>query len=278
MKNIFLLLIVTIALLSSSCNTPRYVYGASPVNNPYFTEKGDAKLTGYYSGGESAGGGLNHGVDVSAAYAFADGWAITGAYYNRREEDVFNADDFFDSSTVSYKRNLWEAGIGFFQPLNTKKTITFNMYAGYANGKFSIDDKGTDLVSGSGTVPYTRFHDAKINKWYIQPSINFMPSKYFHLSLAGRLSFVHYGKVSTSYTKPELANYYLNKIDGKTSIYFEPCLNMQAGLPKVNWAFVDFCLSGATRKVGEYPSVRGLNLSIGLTFKLSGKRTFSDVK
>lgn len=42
----------TISLLAitfTSCTTNRYIYSASPANNPYFTKKGDSKLTGYYS-------------------------------------------------------------------------------------------------------------------------------------------------------------------------------------------------------------------------------------
>ena len=178
MRNKILISLVVFAL--SSCSTYRYIYSASPANNPYFTKKGESKLTGYYSGaGNSSRLEKADGFDLHAAYAIGDHWAVTTGYFNRRERDTYNYsrnNTPFDSSVINYKRNLFDIGAGYFLTLNPKKTITFNLYGGMATGKFSFEDNGTN--NGAN---YNRFHSSDISKWYFQPSINFMPGKYFRI-------------------------------------------------------------------------------------------------
>ncbi len=68
-----LTLLIAIPIFSS-CSTYRYIYSASPANTPYFTKKGESKLTGYYSG--SSENRLTdkyaHGYDLQGAYALSD--------------------------------------------------------------------------------------------------------------------------------------------------------------------------------------------------------------
>jgi hypothetical protein len=190
MKNrLFIPLIVITTLYS--CSTHRYIYSASAANNPYFVEKGESKLTGYYSSSNSnrITKEFARGVDLQAAYAVGNHWAITTGYFNRRERDVYNYynnNGPFDSSVVNYKRNLVDMGAGYFISLNPKKTIIFNFYGGMAFGKFSFDDNGQN--DGAG---YNRFHNSNISKWYFQPAINFMPGNYFRFSFIIKNSFVH---------------------------------------------------------------------------------------
>ena len=260
-----------------SCTTYRYIYSASPANNPYFVEKGESKLAGYYSssGNNQFTGEHGDGVDLQGAYAVGKHWAITTGYFNRREKDIYNynSDNAFDSSIVNYKRNLFDVGGGYFTSLNKKKTIFFNLYGGMAFGKFLIEDNGQ--TAGAN---YDRFHRSHITKWYVQPSVNFITGNYFRFSLIFKTSYVHYGNIQTSYTAEEQAYYSFGKIANKTVPYFEPGINMQFGLPKLRWMKLDLSISGATHPFSSTYinsddairlDTRTDNVSIGLSFDLS---------
>lgn len=268
---------VIVVILLNSCSSYRYIYSASPPNNPYFTGKGDSKLTAYYSEGDNSdqlSGEKDDGFDVQGAYAMGNRWAVTTSYFHRRERDIytFNSNNIFDSSRVNYKRNLVDVGGGYFMPVNFKKTITFNLYGGLALGKFSIKDNGV-----SNGANYSRYHNSAITKWFFQPSVNFMPGKYFHFSIALKNSFVHYGNIQTSYTAEELKYFSLDKIANKTLPYLETSFDFQLGLPEYPWVKLDAAISGASQPYGGNGSIaeeprlrtRGFNGSIGLNFDFS---------
>ncbi len=277
MTNKSLLFLVLVIATLSSCTTHRYIYSASPANNPYFTEKGESKLTGYYSSSDAnrLTGEYARGVDLQAAYAVGNHWALTMGYFNRREKDVFNFSGYdgpFDSSIINYKRNLFDIGAGYFIALNTKKTITFNFYGGMAFGKFSFVDNGQ-----ANSMDYSRYHNSAITKWFFQPAINFMPGEYVRFSFLLKNSFVHYGNIQTSYTAEEQSYFSLDKIANRTISFGEPELNIQFGLPAYPWVKLDAAFSGASYRswMGSRLDVRSNNASIGLTFdfsKLSPKK------
>jgi len=253
----------------TSCTTYRYIYTASPANNPYFKEKGESKLTAYYS---SAGGNRltrvhAHGTDLQGAYAIGNNWALTIGYLNRREKDVYSQHyNLYDSSVVQYKRNLFDVGGGYFIPLNKKKDITANLYGGFASGKFSFKDNGLDDSHSF----YSRYHESKITKWFFQPSINFMPGENIRFSFAAKFSYVHYGKIQTSYTSDELQYFGLDRIANRTISFFEPSLNLQFGVPEYPWIKIDAVFSGTSNVYGNPRlDVRSPNGSIGLSFDFS---------
>lgn len=266
---LWLLSIIIIAL--SSCDTYRYIYTASPANSPYFTQKGESKLTGYYS--SNPGGEVNkfaHGPDVQAAYAIGKHWALTSDYYNRRERDVFRFQSYgpFDSSVINYRRNLLGFGGGYFVALDKSKKITFNFYAGMAFGKFSINDKGLD----NDSLNYSRYYTSQITKWFFQPSFNFMPGEHFRLSFAKKLSYVHYGNIQTSYTPDEISYFSLDKIANAIIPFVETSINFQFIFTNNPWIKMDAVMSFVKNPFNEDDislRVRGFNASIGLTFDFS---------
>ncbi len=254
----------------SSCSTYRYIYSASPPNTPYFTKNGESKLTGYYSGSSEnrLTGEYAHGCDLQGAYALSNHLAIGATYFYRKERDTYSrSGNLYDSSVIHYKRNLFDVDAGYFIPLNANKKSTFNIYAGIGGGKFVFNDNGID----KNLFPYTRFHKSAITKWFIQPSINFMPGRYMRFCFATKLSFVHYGKIETSYSQDEIQYFTLNKIADKTLGFFEPSFNFQFGIPKAPWVKIDFVLSTTSGydSYGSHLNVRGSNASIGLNFDFS---------
>lgn len=269
-KYTFITVLVSVIILSS-CYSPKYIYTASPANNPYFTEKGQSKLTAYYSSngrqisssGDNSSKSNSNGMDIQSAYAISKSWAITAGYYHRNETD-FNLESSRDL-VVKYKRNLFDVGGGTFIPLNQKKSFTFNFYAGLAFGKFSFTDQNK-------TGDYNRFHSAAILKWYIQPSFNYIWSDYLRIGIILKNSFVHYGNIQTDYSDDEKRSYGLNLIENRMISFFEPEWNIQLGLPQLPWMKLDAVMSTANpyfHDILNIGSVRGGNLSIGLTFDIS---------
>ena len=270
MRNKLLLASIIFITAFSSCTTYRYMYAASPPNNPYFTQKGESKLTGYYSSSDNniITKEFADGFDFHAAYAIGDHWALAAGYYNRRERDVFSSSfNLYDTSTINYKRNLFDIGGGYFVPLSIKKGITFNLYGGMALGKFSLVDNGID----KNQAVYNRYHNSHITKWFFQPAINFMPGRYVRFSFITKFSFVHYGNIQTSYTPDEVQYFSLNRIKNRTVSFIEPSLNFQFGLPKYPWVKLDAGISSASNPFRDVVrlDVRGSNASIGLSFDFS---------
>ena len=278
MKKIFFIIAFGCAIILSSCTYSRYIYTASPANNPYFTEKGQSKLTGYYSNNadEDRNNGDNNtkskadGVDVQAAYAISKNWALTTSFYHRNEKDftLESSENHF----VHYKRDLFEVGGGAFLPLNKRKSLTVNFFAGLAFGRFSFTDQ--NISQG-----YDRFHNAAITKFYFQPSFNYILDEYFRIGLILKPVFVHYGNIQSDYTEGEKESYGLNLIENNTVSFFEQEWNIQLGLPQIPWIKLDAALSTTNpflHDIQSFGSVRGGNVSIGLTFDFSKMKKKSE--
>lgn len=277
MRNKNLALLTFICLTITSCRTPRFIYSPAPPNNPYFREKGESKLAAYYSVGtddDESADEYNEGYDLQAAYAISDHVALTADYFERSEKDaIFNYNrSYFDSSVVRYRRHLTNLGGGYFTPITNDKKITINVFAGFGFGEFSFIDVGVD--NGSN---YSRDYKSNMNRWYIQPSINFFPTKYFRTGLISRFSRVHYSNISTSYTPDELIYLDLDRLPGNTLTFLEATWNMQVTFKKMDWLYLDFGISLSTDPYirPRYDNdkinleARNLNVSIGVSLDIS---------
>lgn len=150
------------------------------------------------------------------------------------------------------------------------------MYGGFATGKFSFEDNGIDETQ----LVYNRYHESEIFKWFFQPSINFMPGKYFRFSFAPKISYVHYGNVKTSYTPDEFQFFNLERITNRTVSFFEPSMNLQLGIPDYPWIKIDGVFSFTSYYNPDNPhlNVRGFNASIGLNFDFSKMKKENNIK
>jgi hypothetical protein len=277
MGKIYSIVLLVMIVCSFSCRTQRYIYSPAAPAIPYFLKKGDSKLSAFYSSGDNGVNTINQeiilphrkandGFDIQAAYALTNHWAVMFNQFYRKEIDTYSKDkNVFDTSIVNYKRNIAELGVGYFVALNSKKTVTYNIYGGIGIGKFSINENGYD----NSSVPYVRYLDNNITKTFLQGGFNFILSEYIRFSLGGRLSFVHYGKNYTSYTAYEQQYFSLDKIAENTIGFFEPTFNMQLGIPKVNWVKIEGSVTTCSSPPTNYPASRGFNASIGLTFDIA---------
>ncbi|MEO6583010.1 MAG: hypothetical protein ABIO05_01725 [Ferruginibacter sp.] len=268
--NDWCLLFIIAIIFISSCNSPRYIYSASPPNYPIFTEKGQSKFAAYYSAtpGNSITEKLAEGLDLQGAFALSNHWAVTGSIYKRREKDFYKEGGFakpFKSSEVKYKRNVVELGAGYFASVNPPNTITINFYAGAAAGKFSIIDDGVDI----NNVNYNREYNSDKKKFFFQPALNFIPNPNFNVSLIFKSSYVHYTNNRTSYTADELRTFQLDLIDNKTLNFIEPAINVEFGFAKYPWIKLGALISGVANQPLHRDNVRNSNSSVGLTFDFS---------
>lgn len=274
MKPTPLIALIILSALISSCSSPRYIYSSPPPNAAYLKEKGDSKLAAYYSSGNHQTSpqdqdGYNRGLDVQAAYALTDHWAVTASLFTRKERDAYSEKrtSLFNRSTVNYKRNLLEFGGGYFTAINRTKTVGLSLFGGMSFGKFRMFDTGlTEQLD-----PYDRFHNARIRKIFLQPALTIMPGKYFRMMIVHRLSYVHFGDISTSYTNDERDYFRLTQIENRTRYFGETTLGLQSALPGANWMSIETSLTISTQPRIDYDWIRarGFNASIGLSFDIS---------
>ena len=261
------LILITLAVALASCRSYRYVYTPTTVNNPFFTEKGNAQAAVYYSGfegGSDSAHGKNDGMDFQAAYAIGNNFAVTGGYFFRNERDLFGSDYNYDESTVKYNRKLGEIGAGCFIPVGTRKNFTFNFYGGLGLGKFKFNDEG--LIS---SAPYTRYHSANVTKWYLQPSLNIISnSKNFCIGFAGRVSFLRYSHIKTNYDADEQAYFFLDRLHKKTFTFYEQSTNIQFRIPGVDWLKAESCFAVTAGWNGVPDISRTITGSLGLVLDI----------
>jgi hypothetical protein len=260
-----------ISILLASCRTPRFVYSPSTPNNPYFKEIGESKLAAYYSAtgtAEESPNEYNNGFELQAAYAPGNHWAITADYFSRKEKDIFsfNQNNYYDSSVVRYDRHITSFGAGYFTPIQKNSNVFLNAFAGVGFGKFNFTDKGTD-----NGVNYSRYHNADITNWYIQPAVNIYFKDYIRTAFIGQIAWVHYGKISTSYFESELNYFDLHLIAGKTLSFFAGTWNIQATHPKMNWLYLDGSFTISSEPLGKDLNIEARNTvaSIGLSIDFS---------
>lgn len=263
---------ILVYFLITSCNSTRYMYSPSPANIAYFKNKGDYKVSAFYSTGKAFFNKTrpeyqNSGFDVQSAYAISNHWLLNASIYNRTEQDSYSEQfNIFDTSTIHYNRYFYEFGGGFYTPLNSSKLVTFNLVANLGFGKFKLNDNGS--IGGN---MYDRYFNNIVTKFSLQPSINVMPSDYFQFSIAARLNFVHYSGTNTSYLNNELTSLRLNEINGTTVQFFEPTINAEIGLPGISWLKVSLSNTFCFRLNRHYVENRIVNASVGLSFNLPPK-------
>lgn len=224
------------------------------------------KLAGYYAGTGKTDDGkeINEGYDLQGAYAISDKWALTAGFFKRKERDTYiRYNNLFDSSVVNYQRKLFEIGGGYFVPLDARKQFYFSIYGGMGFGKFSFDDRGID----ANGFAYTRSHESKITKGYLQPGFSVAPVEYIRIFLTGRVSFVQYGSIRSSYQPNEEAYFNLDQLKG-LQIFAEPSFNMQVGIPAMQWVKLDAGLTFATHPRDNLKA-RSFCPFIGLSFDFS---------
>ena len=250
----FLLYIIIFA----ACQTPRYAYSPSAHNVPVITQKGDGKIGALYSTNIPAEESYNgeriynrsNGIDIQAAYALSDNWAIQASHFQRWERTTGGP----DSVNIKYKRNLSELGAGYYFAMNKRKTAFFQVFGGGGIGKFSFNDHS---INGDF------FHQSDILKFYVQPAFVFRSKGSFSTSIAIRGSIVKFNSIKTNYSSAELEDYKLNYIDGRAKFFLEPAFVSSFGFKNLPGLRIEF-QGSVSLLAAYYPfDYRTQNFSIG---------------
>jgi hypothetical protein len=280
MKTIFLILSAGI-LLFTSCDTPRYAYSQTAHNVPILKKQGDSKIAAYYSNNGSStqnsttgtGSSSNQyskntaqGADLQAAVAVTKSLAIQGSYFYRAEKTNFTSDydNNFNSSTIKYKRNLVELGAGFFTPLDSRKYVYFQAFAGGGLGKTTINDKGLDINNS----PYDRHYNADITKFYLEPSITFHAKEIFAATVATRVSVIKFRNINSNYSLSEKQDFQLDSLDRFSVAFFEPAFVGSFGFNKLPGFRIEFQAGLSVLWEHDFIDYRPLNLSLGLVLDI----------
>lgn len=206
--------------LISACNS--HIYVPNTVNEPLLKEKYEFK-------------GSISPSNVQAAFALTNHLAImaNGQYVYplvTTEDDDLNL--LTDDNT---RGGVIEGAIGFFQPLDTKKRMVFDVYAGYGNGSFKTLTGEYDDATNPVVNDYLlRTH---FNKYFIQPGIG-LSHPVIEAAFTSRFSLLRfynlYAGPKAFEDDPDRKTNYL-KIGDKTLPFFEPAFTFRVGYKYVKF-------------------------------------------
>lgn len=265
-RSLYCLLLLPLVNLFS-CYAPRYVYGPPAQNVPVMIKKGDSKLAGYYSSNLSGKTVLEQnntrkssssGFDVQAAYALSNHLAVQASLMNRKEKNFadFNLNRN-DTSTIFYKRNLVELGVGYYNASNRDRVI-FQVFGGAAFGKSTFDD------IFQGNMPGLNRHlSMNVLRLYLQPAFT-IKFQQFATSISSRFSAVRFSKIDTDYTPIELKSYQLQALGTQNEYFWEPAMINSFGFKNLPGVQIEFQL-GMSFLTSEHPiDYRTFNFSAGI--------------
>jgi hypothetical protein len=180
MKNISLSIIAALAL--SSCGT--YVYQSTTTKPNFFEEKGDWEV------------GVNTGVgntgEVYAAYAFANNWAIGGAFAG----SIINRDSIFIPAKNSndfneYKErqahNEFQLYGTYFAKVNNGKTVECQFGFGIFEQSLKYKPVNTPFEGN----PPSNFYEQSYNRYFVQPAYG-LTSENFDWGILARIEYIDY--------------------------------------------------------------------------------------
>jgi hypothetical protein len=264
-------------IILCSCSSPRYVYTPPAQNVPVFTQKGDSKLGAYYSmspGGENDNPEDSYkdnvnGLDLQAAYAISDQFAVQASYAGRSEKTEGSlSTSSIPGPLIKYDRKTYEGGIGYYKALNVKKSVYFQVFAGFGAGRFNFTDNGYSDIS----TTYSRYHNARVNKYFLQPAFILLNNG-FSMAFTTRATVIKYGGIKTNYSPAELDSYNLVGLSNSPFLLVEPTVTASYQLKKLNGIRFEAQIGTATIVKNLYYDIRHLNFSIGTVFDF-GKKIF----
>ena len=264
----FILLVLSFQF--SSCYTPRYVYSPAAHNVPVFIKKNDSKIAFNYSVNADLRASddddiNNSGLDLQAAYAVTNHFALQANYVHRTERDrQYGISSISDSGVLRYHRNLTEFGVGYFSPLDVNKQAVFQVFAGVGFGKFSFTDIGRDQSNNH----YNYFHQMDVSKIYIQPAFTVRSKKNFAASLSSRFSLLRFHNIQTNYPAYELDLYKLDSIGNRTHVFWEPAIINTFGFKQLPGIQFEFQGGLALLQSRQFIDYRSFNFSAGILFDI----------
>ncbi len=226
-------------LILSSCS----VYIPNGVNAPMFSKKGEAQI----------GGNVGSGLNLQAASAFTDHFAIIANGYFNKSTTTINNDD-----TREGNGKLFEAGLGYYN--KSKNGMAFETFVGGGFGNLKIDK---NVVSTKSNKTF----ETSATKLFIQPTLGYS-TKHFEFGFTPRWCMLNFAKPKTTYSAAELKSDKFVDIDQTNWMFIEPTFTIRGGGQKFK-AQLQFGRSFKLNKEDLGYSAGILNL--GIVFKFGGK-------
>lgn len=206
-RNFYIFIFTAVSL--ASCYTAEFIqHTPTLANSGQHTKKGEFTGKAMYStGGSTANSKTNaqqenpyesiNGIQAQVSYAVAKNIAVQGSYMHSGEQG-----GSIKSSTkdivYKYKRNMAEAGMSWFAPINKKETFFFEMAVGAGFGKY----KSTGAASV--TLPGGRFYNHNVTEFFIQPSLySITTNGNIYSGLGVKIANVNFNNISTNYSAAE---------------------------------------------------------------------------
>lgn len=253
----------------TGCYTPRYVYSPIVQNVPVLLQKCDSKvainLSSNLSTKTSGNDNKNRGYDLQAAYAISNHLAAEVLFAHRTEKNSGDYNSgYYDSSTINYKRDIGELGLGYFHAYGMNKQYVFQIFCGLGLGKSSFTDEGRDRNNN----PYNRFHRMSVTKLFIQPAFMIRQKDFFAGALSSRMSLVYFHHILTDYTSGELDNYKLDSLNYRPRLFWEPAITNIFEFKKIPGLRLEFQIGMAFLVSKTFVDYRSFNFSFGIMTNL----------
>ncbi|KAA2241278.1 hypothetical protein F0L74_15310 [Chitinophaga agrisoli] len=222
-RPVLIFLLLAGGLSFSACN--KHIYVPNTVNAPLLKERYEFK-------------GSVSPTNYQAAFAVTNHVAImaNGQYVFR--PDFNSGDESEDGLFVDqYVRGgLFEGAVGFFQPLDSRKRMVFDTYAGFGAGSFKTLDVAfnDESATGNNNDYLLRAHFSKV---FIQPSIGFVHPA-IEAAFSSRISMLNFydqylgNKVFE--TNPDRRDNFM-RVGSKSRFFFEPAFTFRAGYKYVKF-------------------------------------------
>lgn len=263
-------LLLVLPFLLGACYTPRYVYSPAATNVPVLEKKGDNKLAVYYSTSPFSNASSkqfnNYGIDIQAAFAISRHWAVMANESIRYEKNSGDFDfSLSDSAVIRYRRNLTEIGGGYYTSLPGAGNLRFQCMGGLGLGNFSMNDNGKNNLNQY----YSRFHETRITKFFIQPAIQLRYNKFFSTSFATRFTVLWFNDIRTNYTADELQAFLLNELSSSPRTFLEPAMINIFSFKKLPAYKLELQFGFASLVSHRFVDYRSINISAGASVDLS---------
>ncbi|MBC9934888.1 hypothetical protein [Chitinophaga qingshengii] len=205
----------------TSCT--KHIYAPSAANAPLLKEKNEfkASISPY---------------NLHTAYAITNNVAVMAngqyVYQVNAGETNYPSDDLFVNGDL--RGGMGELAVGFFKPLDRKKRMVFDVYAGGGMGGFKTLAAGADQ-EGVNKEDYRLKN--RFSKIFIQPSIGFV-HRAFEAGFTSRFSCVNFYDThigAHAFDNKENAKSDFLRIADKPTVFYEPTFTIRAGYKYVKF-------------------------------------------
>ena len=150
--------------------------------------------------------------------------------------------------------------MGYYTKSNTGSSLIFQIFAGAGLGDFNFTDNGKDISQ----VAYSRYHNAGISKFFIQPAIQYQGKKKIVAALSSRFSIINFRNVKTNYSPQEQENFELDQITSSPAVFWEPAFINTFGFKKLPGFFFEYQAGLSLLVSRRFVDARSFNFSLGL--------------